>query len=394
MVAVPSNGQLRCCTRLLLVVSVVGLAALLFELLVGWRHVAYLTRPLWDSPGAPWTIIPHYDHPLLPPAALCALHGWTARSSSDSPRVWDAFPYLLEADLLEIRLRELWPVVDHFVVAEAEHTFTGLPKPLRLPPLLNSSRFRWAASKLAYVTVAMQPLGQTQPADRAGHAWRNEALMRSSIAEHIHRSGARRGDLVLQTDADEIPSARTVALLRACEGYQTPLHLNLASYQYSFAWSVPVPADGVQSWRASVVHFDPDRLSYRHSRQSDWLLDAAGWHCSFCFRYLSDFRTKVTGYSHWDRLTTAAQLDSQRLQRNLCAGRDLFDMYHEVFAWRDVWLLWTGLLAQTAFTQLPRHLLDNPATFAFLLPGGCQRELSPPALTEQTTQQAAARDSR
>ena len=372
------NARLRRGVRLLALLSVaVIVVCLLVELLVGasWlRDVGYLTRPLWDSPGPAWTILPHFSHPHLDAASLCHLHGWTARHPSQLPAVWDAFPFLHEVDLLDLRLHELYDVVDHFLIAESTRTFTGIPKPLHLLPLLNTSRLRWAHPKVIHLTV---PMPTPHPHhDAASHAWDNEANMRRAIAEHLHRSGAKGGDLVLQSDVDEMPTRDTVALLRACEGYPTPLHLNLANYQYSFAFRVPLPADGVESWRAAVVQWRPGSSGYRHSRQSNWLLDGAGWHCSFCFRHLQAFRTKMTGYSHADRVTHPALLEWSSIQSKVCEGRDLFDMYHEVYAWRDLWDIGRGLVAQTALTHLPRYLLEHPTLFAFLLPGGCMRNIS------------------
>ena len=48
------------------------------------------------------------------------------------PRVFDCFQFYNEFDVLEIRLAELDPLVDHFVIVEATHTHTGKPKPLLL----------------------------------------------------------------------------------------------------------------------------------------------------------------------------------------------------------------------------------------------------------------------
>jgi beta-1,4-mannosyl-glycoprotein beta-1,4-N-acetylglucosaminyltransferase len=43
------------------------------------------------------------------------------------PRIFDCFTFFNELDLLEIRLHELAPVVDRFVIAESPVTFTGRP---------------------------------------------------------------------------------------------------------------------------------------------------------------------------------------------------------------------------------------------------------------------------
>jgi beta-1,4-mannosyl-glycoprotein beta-1,4-N-acetylglucosaminyltransferase len=40
--------------------------------------------------------------------------------------VFDAILFSNEMDMLEIRLRELYDVVDKFVIVESDHTFTGI----------------------------------------------------------------------------------------------------------------------------------------------------------------------------------------------------------------------------------------------------------------------------
>ena len=43
-------------------------------------------------------------------------------------KVYDCFPFFNELDVLEIRLKELWDVVDVFVLAESNLSHSGKPK--------------------------------------------------------------------------------------------------------------------------------------------------------------------------------------------------------------------------------------------------------------------------
>ena len=45
-------------------------------------------------------------------------------------KIFDAFLFFNELELLEIRLNTLAPYVDYFVITEADVTFSGKPKPL------------------------------------------------------------------------------------------------------------------------------------------------------------------------------------------------------------------------------------------------------------------------
>lgn len=144
--------------------------------------------------------------------------------------------------------------------------------------------------------------------------------------------------LVIMSDIDEIPSEHTVSLLRACD-FGSDIHLLMRNYLYSFEWYI-----GMSSWRASMHLFAPpgaglasdtnahDEVFYRHSLTADTALSDAGWHCSFCFRSLGEYVTKMRGYSHSDRLGgDASLLDEQRIQSVICEGSDIFGMLPEAY---------------------------------------------------------------
>jgi len=48
----------------------------------------------------------------------------------------DCFPFFNERELLELRIRLLDPHVDHFVITEADHTFSGLPREFQVKKLI------------------------------------------------------------------------------------------------------------------------------------------------------------------------------------------------------------------------------------------------------------------
>ncbi|KAI8588167.1 glycosyl transferase [Geranomyces variabilis] len=330
---------------------------------------AYLLRPIWDSPGKPWNIIPHYYAYGVANDTLCAAHGWKLASGGSAetpaPRVFDAIIFSIEVDLLEIRLRELLDVVDRFLILEADRTFTGIVKPLVYKD--NAARFAFAAHKITYETVSLPALAKGQdPFDL-------ENRMRVQMNALFTSAGVNRDDWVLMTDTDEIPSSHTVALLKSCTDVPSPLHMQLASYMYSFEFPY---GNGMDSWRAQAHRFTPGETFYRHSRAGDDLLADAGWHCSFCFRQLADFIFKMTAYSHADRVRSAGQLDVTRIQRIVCEGSDIFGMLPEAYSYRELWTKWGKLDKSASAVYLPRHVVENKDRFAFLLPGGCQRPSS------------------
>ncbi|CAG2115453.1 unnamed protein product [Medioppia subpectinata] len=180
---------------------------------------------------------------------------------------------------------------------------------------------------------------------------------------------AKTGDIIICSDVDEIPSEETVQLLRDCTGFSNNMHLQLNMYLYSFEYFYSTD----DSWRAHISIYD-NNFHYRHGRLSDHLLADAGWHCSFCFRNISDFIFKMTSYSHNDRVMDEKLLLKEEIQKKICNGEDVYDMYPEVYSFRELVLKFGAIPKSKTMTNLPKHLMRNPTKFAFLLPNGCVRE--------------------
>ena len=63
--------------------------------------------------------------------------------------IYDCFIFFDELDLLEIRLEEIYPVVDRFVLCEAPMTFSGKPKELVFQN--NKERFAPYLDKIEHI---------------------------------------------------------------------------------------------------------------------------------------------------------------------------------------------------------------------------------------------------
>ncbi|MDA8586303.1 hypothetical protein N9L47_08530 [Rhodobacteraceae bacterium] len=113
-------------------------------------------------------------------------------------RVFDCFPLFNEIDLLELRLNELWDVVDVFVIVEAKKTFTGKRKPMCLPD--NEERLAKYIHKIRYVVVEDFPEGMSN--------WGKEEYQRNAIKKEL--SDVLPDDILIFSDLDEIPRAMVV----------------------------------------------------------------------------------------------------------------------------------------------------------------------------------------
>ena len=112
--------------------------------------------------------------------------------------VYDTFPFFNELELLEVRLAELDPVVDRFVLAEATRTHSNLPKPLHFAE--NRDRYARWLGKITHVVVDDCP--------DTSNAWEIEKFQRDAVGRGL--GGCRPGDLILNSDVDEIPRATAV----------------------------------------------------------------------------------------------------------------------------------------------------------------------------------------
>ena len=323
------------------------------------QKISYFFRPLWDNPPPPFIRVPHYYAENVSMDHLCRLHGWSLRS--EPRRVFDAIIFSNELDMLEVRWRELHPYVSKFVILESNTTFTGIPKPLFFAS--NRARFAFAEDKIAHGVFS------GRAADRGSHKdpFVLESEQRGAMNGLLHRTGISNGDLLIMSDTDEVPSPHTIKLLQWCDEVPPVLHLELRHYMYSFEFPVDY-----SSWRATAHIYGP-WTQYRHSRQTNIILSDAGWHCSFCFRYIREFVFKMTAYSHADRVKRSDFLKHSRIQKLICQGDDLFDMLPEEYSFSELIKKMGSIPRSASAVNLPAYLIENAVKYRFLLPGGCIR---------------------
>ncbi|KAF6137156.1 hypothetical protein GIB67_030920 [Kingdonia uniflora] len=357
-----SISRLRCILRgmdlkayLLLFIIV---PTCIFGVYLHGQKITYFLRPMWESPPKPFNDIAHYYHENVTMENLCRLHGWGIRESPR--RVYDAVLFSNELDILTIRWNELYPYITQFVLLESNSTFTGLPKPLVFGS--NRDKFKFIEQRLTYGTIG----GRSKKGE---NPFVEEAYQRVALDQLLKIAGISDDDLLIMSDVDEIPSSHTINLLRWCDEIPKVLHLRLSNYLYSFEFLVDH-----KSWRASVHRYQPGETRYAHYRQTDDILSDAGWHCSFCFRRISEFVFKMKAYSHFDRVRFPHYLNPNRIQEVICKGADLFDMIPEEYTFQEIIGKLGPIPHSFSGVHLPAFLLNNAEKFKFLLPGHCKRE--------------------
>ncbi|XP_057550037.1 uncharacterized protein LOC130828203 [Amaranthus tricolor] len=356
----PMRLPRRSTPKFVSIILVLLVPSCLFGFINHYQKITYFFRPLWDKPPPSFTRLPHFYAENVSMNHLCLLHGWSVRS--EPRRVFDAIIFSNELDLVEIRWHELKPYVTKFVIMESNTTFTGIPKPLYFAS--NRDRFAFAKSQITYGFFPGRVRRPGSPED----PFMLESEHRIGMNHLIRQAGISNGDLLIMSDADEIPSPHTIKLLQWCDGVPPKMHLELKNYMYSFEFPVDY-----SSWRATAHIYNPS-TQYRHSRVSDLILSDSGWHCSFCFKYLHDFVFKMTAYSHADRVRRREFLDHRRIQQVICKGDDLFDMLPEEYTFKDLIKKMGSIPRSASAVHLPAYLIENSDKYKFLLPGGCVRD--------------------
>ncbi|CAL5325309.1 unnamed protein product [Camellia sinensis] len=354
--------RLRCLLRgvdvriLMFLFLIVPIA--LVSIYVHGQKITYFLRPIWQSPPKPFINLPHYYNPNVSMENLCKLHGWKTREYPR--RVFDAVLFNNEVEMLTIRWKELYPYITKFVLIESNSTFTALPKPHFFS--INRDQFKFVEPRLTYGTIG----GRFRKGE---NPFVEEAYQRVALDQLLRIAGIQDDDLLIMSDVDEIPSGHTINLLRWCDDIPPKLHLQLRNYLYSFEFLYDL-----DSWRASVHRYQRGKTRYAHFRQSDYLLADSGWHCSFCFRRISEFIFKMKAYSHTDRVRFPHFLNPQRIQDKICEGSDLYDMLPEEYTFKELIGKMGSIPHSYSAVHLPAYLLNNADKYKYLLPGNCRRE--------------------
>jgi len=253
--------------------------------------------------------------------------------------IYNCFMFYDEFDLLDIRLEELSGHVDKFVLIESDRTYTGKPKPLYFGE--NSGRYVKYADRLVHVI--------SQLTGCSGDAWDNEWLQRESIDDYL-KSVCRPNDTIILTDADEIPTADIIPIIRNTE---FPGRLNMRNYYY---WLNCLKKDG-WAWPAFCRYKDYKSAKQLRQDNDDWtVLPNAGWH----FAYLMSperIVEKLGAFSHTE-CNRPEYTNIEHVEKCRREGIDLFGRPDYKFRFTDL-------------SELPKCIRDNPGKYSKYIAGYC-----------------------
>lgn len=189
----------------------------------------------------------------------------------------DSFMFGLEyeLDLLEIRLEYLSPIVDKFILVEAEFTQLGYEKPLFFDK--NKNRFKKYLDKIIHIKLD-KPIcvGRAAIENNKIFGWENENYQRNQIARAID---ANANDLIILSDLDEIPSIESILYYINC-GHVFPVSLEQEMFYYYLNTKVDYTWKGSQLVHCSFYKNNTPQ-DLRAKRKKLPYINNGGWHFSY-----------------------------------------------------------------------------------------------------------------
>ena len=216
-------------------------------------------------------------------------------------KIWDAFTFNDELDMLECHLTELDPIVDKFVICEAT-TVQGDNRPKPLYYGENRGRFDAWADKIVHVVATDLP---------ANDQWARERVQRDHIADGL--GDAEPDDMLIFGDVDEIPSVNAVR--QAADSGAGALYQQRCLI-FAVDWELPYPWTGTCSQFIRNVNSVAD---LRNLKGGYPLLQNAGWHMSW-LGGPEGIRRKLDAHCH----TEANEMIYRRLNAGTLYEKGIF----------------------------------------------------------------------
>jgi beta-1,4-mannosyl-glycoprotein beta-1,4-N-acetylglucosaminyltransferase len=281
--------------------------------------------------------------------------------------IYDCFAFFNELDLLEIRLQDLSPVVDKFVLVEATRTFQKNPKPLYYQE--NKERFKRFHHQIIHIIVDEYPTFFTRW--RVPQAWDYDNHQKEQILRGL--SAATPDDNIIISDIDEFPRPdkiieyKDVPGIKIFEQFLCFYYVNnLCTFQnvgsHGELKPSPLNRDGFGFWRGSVMLKKKDLKTIKKGRllrdlpdDKATIIREGGWH----FSYLGGVEKiieKIEAWAH-PEFNTPEYKNPEKIRQMILEGASLFDP-HTRFHREDI---------KNPRFPFPKPLTENPEKYAHLI---------------------------
>jgi len=237
----------------------------------------------------------------------------------------DAFTFLNEKELVELRIKYLSDVVDCFLIIEADVTHTGKEKKWNFPEVLGGS-LKEFSHKIQYhqmkvdLKKAEKEKSSNYKGGTWGRSWKVESMQRNFIKDAYKQFSP--SDIFVISDLDEIPSKKKLSFTKSCDfKVVAPVALEQASFHLNcnflelekWVGSVIVTKELIEKYEPQIFR----DLRKRISRFTD-----AGWSFS-SFGGVKRVREKIESFCH-EEYNKEVFKNETHLKTCIETGRDIF----------------------------------------------------------------------
>lgn len=250
------------------------------------------------------------------------------------PKLLDVFLFYNELDLLKARLEYLGPIVDHFIISEANVDFSARPKEFLLNrELINTLPF---ANKIIYhredlnlnsIIWLFKKLKYRNRNTR--FLWKIQDAQRNSTLTPLKKFNPN--DIVLFSDLDEFPSESAIQQgveflysMKAINLHPRACSLDQIFYYYNLNNAAPLDKfygsviTTLGEFRQYLPHkFRSDKNNFEHIKHG-------GWHFSY-FMDESLILNKICAVSDVENLSQYKNITTEEIQKKILSGSDLYD---------------------------------------------------------------------
>lgn len=233
-------------------------------------------------------------------------------SSIKTKKLIDCFTFYNEIEMLELRLTELYDVVDKFIIVESNLTHKGDNKKFYYEE--NSWKFKKWKDKIIHVKIEFP-----EHLD----VWGREKYQRNSFMPSLYSLGLSNDDIVVISDLDEIPDSNTLSYIKTSYPMKGLFKLEMDHYWASIYNKLIYP----EKWyHAKIVDWEtlkgrtPDdcRLDFN----CQWW-ERGGWHLSY-FGGPDLIVNKINSTAHQELNQERFKIKDEVI-RKVKEGLDLFD---------------------------------------------------------------------
>jgi len=226
-------------------------------------------------------------------------------------KIIDCFIFYNEVDILEYRLNTLNEVVDYFIIVEARQTFVGKEKPL----FYKHNEFSY---KIVHVVVDMPHI----PANIDNREqWHNELFQRNAISDGIKQLSLQNEDVIIVSDADEIPNAQILVDIKNGNLQVDINTLEMDMYYYNLTTKINI----LWNYCKIMTFHKYTELNYTIDQLRNTpcnIIEKGGWHLSY-FGDKSFIQNKIKNFSHQE-YNNSAYTELSVIDDRIKNGKDLF----------------------------------------------------------------------